>query len=84
MVDPIDEYMVQALKDYDGHPLVNVSTERFKLEGDEEEKAHRERFKQEFAPLCSLIKDILGDRVEKARGNTQPHKLAQDYCGAMH
>jgi molecular chaperone HtpG len=55
------------LKDYDGKKLVSCSKEGLTLEETEEEKAAKEELKASFEPLCRLIKDILGDKVEKVR-----------------
>ena len=38
MVDPIDEYMVQQLKEYDGKKLKSCTKEGLDLEDTEEEK----------------------------------------------
>ena len=65
MVDPIDEYVVQQLKEYDGKKLVSVTKEGLEFEETEEEKKAREEAKAAFEPLCRLMKDVLGDRVEK-------------------
>eukprot|EP00217_Crustomastix_stigmatica_P003804 CAMPEP_0183788898 /NCGR_PEP_ID=MMETSP0803_2-20130417/18_1 /TAXON_ID=195967 /ORGANISM="Crustomastix stigmata, Strain CCMP3273" /LENGTH=701 /DNA_ID=CAMNT_0026033047 /DNA_START=55 /DNA_END=2160 /DNA_ORIENTATION=+ len=65
MVDPIDEYAVQQLKEYDGKKLVCATKEGLKLEETEEEKAKKEETKAQFEALCRLMKDILGDKVEK-------------------
>ncbi|KAK9804214.1 hypothetical protein WJX72_001529 [[Myrmecia] bisecta] len=65
MVDPIDEYAVQQLKEYDGKKLVCCSKEGLVLEETEEEKKKAEELKASFEPLCRLMKDILGDKVEK-------------------
>ncbi|KAI8870350.1 heat-shock protein 80, partial [Ramicandelaber brevisporus] len=71
MIDPIDEYCVQQLKDYDGKPLMSVTKEGLVLEDDEDEKAREEQLKAEYEPLCAQIKDILGDRVEKVQVSTR-------------
>ena len=65
LVDPIDEYMVQQLKDYDGKKLKSCSKEGLDLEETEEEKKQKEEEKARFEPLCKLMKDVLGDKVEK-------------------
>lgn len=66
MVDAIDEYVVSQLKEYDGKKLVSATKEGLKLEDEsEEEKQKREEKKQSFENLCKVIKDILGDKVEK-------------------
>ena len=65
MVDPIDEYAVQQLKEYDGKKLVCCTKEGLQLEQTEEEKASLEETKAKFENLCRTMKDVLGDRVEK-------------------
>jgi len=65
LVDPIDEYMVQQLKEYDGKKLKSVTKEGLDLEETEDEKKKREEEKARFEALCKLMKDVLGDKVEK-------------------
>jgi molecular chaperone HtpG len=65
LVDPIDEYMVQQLKEYDGKKLLSCTKEGLDLEDTEEEKKKQEEEKARFEPLCKLMKDVLGDKVEK-------------------
>ncbi|XP_009628903.1 heat shock protein 83-like [Nicotiana tomentosiformis] len=65
MVDAIDEYAIGQLKEYDGKKLVSATKEGLKLEETEEEKQKKEEKKKSFENLCKVIKDILGDRVEK-------------------
>jgi molecular chaperone HtpG len=67
MVDPIDEYAVQQLKEYDGKKLVSATKEGLKLDETEEEKKKKEETKAQFEPLCKVIKEILGDKVEKVQ-----------------
>merc|ERR1711934_1147978 len=56
MVDPVDEYAVQQLK--------GVTKEGLDIE-DEDEKKKLEELKAEFEPLTKLMKEVLGDKVEK-------------------
>jgi molecular chaperone HtpG len=65
MVDPIDEYAVQQLKEYDGHKLESVTKEGLDLGESDEEKQKKEELKAAFEGLCRTMKDILGDAVEK-------------------
>jgi molecular chaperone HtpG len=66
MTDPIDEYAVQQLKEYDGKKLVSVTKEGLKFDETEEEKKAHEELKGDYANLCGLMKEILGDKIEKA------------------
>jgi molecular chaperone HtpG len=65
MTDPIDEYCVQQLKEYDGKKLVSVTKEGLKFEETEEEKKAWEELCADFEPLTKLMKEILGDKCEK-------------------
>jgi molecular chaperone HtpG len=65
MTEPIDEYCVQQLKEYDGKELTCVTKEGLKLPEDEKEAAEFEEKKTKLAPLCKVIKDILDSSVEK-------------------
>eukprot|EP01101_Sappina_pedata_P008729 TRINITY_DN48_c0_g1_i1.p1 TRINITY_DN48_c0_g1~~TRINITY_DN48_c0_g1_i1.p1 ORF type:complete len:713 (+),score=465.18 TRINITY_DN48_c0_g1_i1:126-2264(+) len=67
MTDPIDEYMVQQLKEFDGKKLVCITKEGLKFDDDlsEDEKKKVEEDKSANENLCKVIKDILGDKVEK-------------------
>ena len=67
MVDPIDEYVLQQLKDFDGHKLRNTSKEGLELNQTEDEKKKLEEQKASFEGLCKLCKEILGDKIEKVQ-----------------
>ena len=65
MTEPIDEYVVQQLKEYDGKQLVSVTKEGLELPEDDEETKKRESDKAKFEGLCKIMKDILDKKVEK-------------------
>jgi len=65
MTEPIDEYVVQQLKEFDGKTLVSVTKEGLELPEDEEEKKKHEDAKAKFEGLCKVMKDILDKKVEK-------------------
>jgi molecular chaperone HtpG len=68
MVDPIDEYAVQQLKEFDGFKLVSVTKEGLVLDDEtEEEKKAFEETKAQTEELCKVIKETLGDKVEKVQ-----------------
>jgi len=65
MTEPIDEYVVQQMKEFDGKNLVSVTKEGLELPEDEEEKKKREEDKSKYETLCKVMKDILDKKVEK-------------------
>merc|ERR1719432_500396 len=65
MTEPIDEYVVQQLKEYEGKQLVSVTKEGLELPEDEAEKKKHEEDKAKFEGLCKIMKDILDKKVEK-------------------
>jgi len=65
MTEPIDEYCIQQLKEYDGKELVCVTKEGLKVPEDEEEQKAFEEKKTKLEPLCKVVKDILDKAVEK-------------------
>jgi len=65
MVDAIDEYSVGQLKEFEGKKLVSATKEGLKLEESEDEKKKKEEQKEKFEGLCKVIKEVLGDKVEK-------------------
>jgi len=65
MTDPIDEYSVQQLKEFDDKKLVCCTKEGLDLELTDDEKKKKEEEKAVFEPLCKKIKEVLGEKVEK-------------------
>jgi len=65
MTEPIDEYVVQQLKEFDGKNLVSVTKEGLELPEDEAEKEKREGDLKKFEGLCKVMKDILDKKVER-------------------
>jgi len=77
MTEPIDEYCVQQLKEYEGKKLVSVTKEGLELPEDEEEKKKRESDAEKFENLCKVMKDILDKKVEKV---TVSSRLVSSPC----
>jgi molecular chaperone HtpG len=65
MTDPIDEYAVQQLKEFEGKKLVCATKEGLKIAESEDEKKSFEELKAATEGLCKLIKEVLDDKVEK-------------------
>merc|ERR1712159_528916 len=77
MVDPIDEYAVQQLKEFDGKKLLSATKEGLQLEEDEDEKKAFEEAKARTEGLCKLMKEVLDDKVEKV---VVSNRLADSPC----
>ncbi|GAX15060.1 molecular chaperone HtpG [Fistulifera solaris] len=65
MTDPIDEYAVQQLKEYEGKKLLSATKEGLEIADDEDEKKAFEEAKAKCEGLCKLMKEVLDDKVEK-------------------
>ena len=65
MIDAIDEYALQQLKEYEDYNLVSVTKEGLELDESEEDKKEFEEYKETFNKLCTTIKDILNENIEK-------------------
>merc|ERR1712078_301315 len=63
MTDPMDEYCVQQLKEYEGKKLLSATKEGLKMEETEEEKKELEEAKAATEGLCKLMKEVLDDKV---------------------
>jgi molecular chaperone HtpG len=70
LTDPIDEWLVQAMTEYDGKKLKSVLSGKLELGSEEEEKAEGEKKKEaekQYGDLLSFIKGKLEDRVQEVR-----------------
>merc|ERR1712046_505417 len=65
MVDPIDEYAVQQLKEYEGKKLLSATKEGLAMQETEDEKKAFEEEKAKTEGLCKLMKEVLDDEVDK-------------------
>lgn len=76
LVDPIDEYVMQNLPEFEGKRLVNASREGVKLEDQKLEQKEKD-YDTQFKPLSEWFKKTLGERIEKAKVTL---KLTESPC----
>ena len=88
LVDTIDEYMIQSIKDYDGKQLVCSSKDGFELDETfftDEEKKEKEDSKTEWKETLDQMKSVLGQKVVDIklsdRLTTNPCVLCSDKYG---
>merc|ERR1712176_587947 len=77
LVDPIDEYAVQQMKEFDGKKLLSATKEGLELDDDEDEKKAFEEAKEKAESLCKLMKKVWDDKVEKV---VVSNRLADSPC----
>merc|ERR1712110_1061738 len=77
MVDPIDEYAIQQLKEFEGKKLLSATKEGLDINDDEDEKKAFEEAKAKTESLCKLMKEVLDDKVEKV---VVSNRLADSPC----
>jgi len=73
----MDEYATQQLKEFEGKKFKNISKEGLELAKDEEEKKKIEELKKSTEELCKIIKETLGEKVEKVLTS---ERLASSPC----
>lgn len=65
LTEPVDEYCVQALPEFDGKRFQNVAKEGVKFDESDKAKEKREALEKEFEPLTTWLKDkALKDKVK--------------------
>ncbi|XP_051976657.1 endoplasmin [Xyrauchen texanus] len=67
LTEPVDEYCIQALPEFDGKRFQNVAKEGVKFDESEKAKEKREALEKDFEPLTTWMKEkALKDNIEKA------------------
>jgi molecular chaperone HtpG len=77
MVEPIDEYAMQRLTEYEGKKFVSVAKEGLELDESESEKERFENDKKNAEELCQMMKDILSENIEKV---IPSNRLSESPC----
>merc|ERR1719510_1813244 len=77
MTDPIDEYAIQQLREFEDKKLVCASKEGMEMDKTDEEKKKEEEEVKAYEALCKKVKEILGDKVEKV---VVSHRIVDSPC----
>ncbi|CAM9558256.1 unnamed protein product [Ascophyllum nodosum] len=77
MVDPIDEYAVQQLKEFEGKKLICATKEGMRIDESDDEAKKFEEAKAASEGLCKLMKEVLADKVDKV---VVSNRLADSPC----
>ena len=64
MTDPIDEYVVQGMKQYDEMKMIDITKGDLNIELTKEEKKKEEKDKKTYDKMCSEVKNVLSEYVE--------------------
>lgn len=65
LTEPVDEYCIQALPEFDGKRFQNVAKEGVKFDESDKAKEKREALEKEYEPLTTWLKDkALKDKVD--------------------
>lgn len=85
MVDALDEYVTQQLKEFGTHKLICITKENLELDDETDEKETFESLKKDYEKTCTYMKTVLGDSVEKVivsnRLESSPCVLATNQFG---
>ncbi|KAM6436567.1 endoplasmin [Liasis olivaceus] len=81
LTEPVDEYCIQALPEFDNKRFQNVAKEGVKFDESEKSKETREALEKEYEPLLTWMKEkALKDKIEKA---VLSQRLTQSPCALV-
>ena len=69
MTDPVDEWAIQGLKDFQGKPIVSAMHADLKLKETDEEKREKEERAKGLGPLAEKMKEVLKEQVREVRAS---------------
>jgi len=81
LIEPVDEYCIQSLPEFDGKKFQNVAKEGLTLGNDAKEKVRVEELEKEYEPLLKWFKETgLKDLIEKASVSS---RLTESPCALV-
>lgn len=65
LVEPVDEYMMQQLRSFDGKKFQAISAENVKLKDEDEDlvKRREKAYRNKFKPLTKYLKNLFGNNI---------------------
>ncbi|XP_070559770.1 endoplasmin-like [Ptychodera flava] len=67
LTEPVDEYCIQSLPEFEGKKFQNVAKEGLKMDESDKAKERREETEKEYEPLMKWLKDTpLKDKIKEA------------------
>ena len=84
LLDPIDEWVIDALNEFDGSPLTSAAKGVLELPESDEGKAAIEKRRQELAPVLARMHKILEARVQEVRVTDRLTDSPACLVGAAH
>ncbi len=67
LTDPLDSFMVVALKDFNGKPLQNVDDAKLDLPAETDQPIESKVADDDYAQLVARVKTVLGDKITEVR-----------------
>uniref|UniRef100_A0A665UQA8 Endoplasmin n=1 Tax=Echeneis naucrates TaxID=173247 RepID=A0A665UQA8_ECHNA len=81
LTEPVDEYCIQALPEFDGKRFQNVAKEGVKFDESDKAKENREALEKEYEPLTTWLKDKIEKAVLSQRLTNSPCALVASQYG---
>ncbi|HZU83304.1 MAG TPA: molecular chaperone HtpG, partial [Polyangiaceae bacterium] len=77
MTDPVDEWVTESLRTFDGKPLASAMRADLDVGANEEDAKARDAQAQALAPLFDRVRSVLGARVSEVRAS---ERLTDSAC----
>uniref|UniRef100_A0A8C1XTQ1 Endoplasmin n=1 Tax=Cyprinus carpio TaxID=7962 RepID=A0A8C1XTQ1_CYPCA len=81
LTEPVDEYCIQALPEFDGKRFQNVAKEGVKFDESDKAKEKRETLEKDFEPLTTWMKEKIEKAVLSQRLTKSPCALVASQYG---
>lgn len=82
LVEPVDEYCIQSLPEFEGKKFQNVAKEGLTIDDSEKAKERKEAMEKEYEPLTKWLQELdsLKEKISKA---TVSDRLTKSPCALV-